>query len=244
MYQLYIINFKIEEKQCIFNDKFDTFFRSKETLEEKKNIIALKDNVSTLLESVEKQIINEKQVKEDTALDIERLKQELFRMNKYIENLHQQLNEVHEKKKNSLIFHGIPQDALEREDCLKKKVSSIVRNNLQFRREILITSVMRVMDGPKITGSHPVLVTFQKFDDKEEVLKKAGLLGGTKVHIMEDINTRTKESKTQLRRFMRTVKMNNPEADCSLHYDLLYVDNSVYAWDEKMGKVLKVEGKK
>ena len=99
-----IINFKIEENQCIFDEKFDTVFRSKEIIEEKKNIIALKDKVSTLLESVEKQIRNEKQVKEDTALDIERLKQELSRMNKYIENLHQQLNEVHEKKKNSLIL--------------------------------------------------------------------------------------------------------------------------------------------
>ena len=57
------------------------------------------------------------------------------------------------------------------------------------------------MDGPKITGSHPVLVTFQKFEDKEEVLKKAGLLGGTKVHIIEDLNIRTQESKTQLKRF-------------------------------------------
>ena len=74
------------------------------------------------------------------------------------------------------------------------------------------------MDGPKITGSHPVLVTFLKFEDREEVLKKFGLLGGT-VHIMEDINMRTKESKTQLRRFMRAVKINNSEADCSLHYD-------------------------
>ena len=75
------------------------------------------------------------------------------------------------------------------------------------------------MDGPKITGSHPVLVTFLKFEDREEVLKKFGLLGGTKVHIMEDINMRTKESKTQLRRFMRARKINNSEADCSLHYD-------------------------
>ena len=73
---------------------------------------------------------------------------------------------------------------------------------------------------------------------------KAKLLGGTNVHIMEDMNMRTKESKNQLRRFMRAVKINNPEADCSLHYDLLYVDNSVYAWDENMGKVVKFEGGK
>ena len=144
--------------------------------------------------------------------------------------------------KNNLIFHGILQKGVEREDDLKIKLSSIIQNNLQFRREIVVSSVTRVMDGPKISGSQPF--SFQKFEDKEEVLKKFGLLGGTKVHIMEDINMRTKESKTQLRRFMRAVKINNPEADCSLHYDLLYVDNSVYAWGENMGKVVKVEGKK
>ena len=99
------------------------------------------------------------------------------------------------------------------------------------------------MDGPKISGSQPVVATFKKFEDKEEVLKKAGLLGGSKVHIVEDMNRRTKESKTHLRRFMRTMKMNNPEADCALHYDLLYVDDSVYAWDEKKSKVVKVEEK-
>ena len=63
------------------------------------------------------------------------------------------------------------------------------------------------MDGPKISGSQPV--SFQKFGDKEEVLKKAGLLGRTRVLIVEDINRRIKESKTQLRRFMQAVKMNH-----------------------------------
>ena len=99
------------------------------------------------------------------------------------------------------------------------------------------------MGGPKISGSQPVVVTFKKFEDKEEVLKKAGLFGGSKVHIVEDMNMRTRESKTHLRRFMRTIKMNNPEADCALHYDLLYVDDIVYAWDEKMAKVVIVEEK-
>ena len=124
------------------------------------------------------------------------------------------------------------------------KISSIIKNNLEFRREISVSSVNRLMDGPKISGSQPVVVTFHKFEDKEEVLKRAGLLGGSKVHIVEDMNRRTKESKTQLRRFMRTVKMKNPEADCYLHYDLLYVDNCVYAWDDTQGKVVKVEEKK
>ena len=52
-------------------------------------------------------------------------------MNDHFENLHEQLNEVHENKKNNLIFHGIPQKAMEREDCQKMKVYSIIRNSLQ-----------------------------------------------------------------------------------------------------------------
>ena len=97
-------------------------FSSKEIVEEKKKINALVDKVSTLVESVEKQIGSEKQAKEDTALDIETLQQELTRMNKHIENLHGQLNEIYEKNKTSLIFYGIPQDTVDREDCLKMKV--------------------------------------------------------------------------------------------------------------------------
>ena len=83
---------------------------------------------------------------------------------------------------------------METEEGLKIKINSIIRNNLRFRRDIIVISVTREMDEPKISGSHPVVVTFLRFQDKEEVLKKAGLLVGTNVHIMEDICMRTKES--------------------------------------------------
>ena len=53
-------------------------------------------------------------------------------MNDHFENLHEQLNEVHENKQNNLIFHGIPQNAMEREDCLKMKQSSVQKRNPCF----------------------------------------------------------------------------------------------------------------
>ena len=34
----------------------------------------------------------------------------------------------------------------------------------------------------------PVLVTFAEFKDKEEVLRKAGMLKGSNIHITEDMS--------------------------------------------------------
>ena len=48
-----MINIKIEEDQGIFNEKFETVLRSKDIVEEKKNIYDLANKVSILLESVE-----------------------------------------------------------------------------------------------------------------------------------------------------------------------------------------------
>ena len=55
-----MINIKIEEDQSIFNEKFETVLRSKDIVEEKKNIYDLANKVSILLESVENQVENEK----------------------------------------------------------------------------------------------------------------------------------------------------------------------------------------
>ena len=99
-----IINFKIEVNQGIFDEKYETVLSSKEFVEEKKEINVFVDKVSTLVESVEQENGSENQAQEDTALDIETLKQELSTMNKYIENLHQQLNEVHEKKRKTASY--------------------------------------------------------------------------------------------------------------------------------------------
>ena len=96
-------------------------------------------------------------------------------MKTHIEDLNHKLKELQEKKKNNLIFNGIPHDSIETEDDLKANINSILRNNLRFRRDIVVTSVTREMDGPMITGAHPVVVTFLRFQEKEKVLKKAGL---------------------------------------------------------------------
>ena len=48
---------------------------------------------------------------------------------------------------------------------------------LQVRREISLRAAAR-LSGPEVGGTRPVVVTFEEFRDREEVLRKAGLLKG------------------------------------------------------------------
>ena len=42
--------------------------------------------------------------------------------------------------------------------------------------------------GPEIGGCKPVLVTFEEFKDREDVLRKAGMLRGSTVSVTEDMS--------------------------------------------------------
>ena len=82
--------------------------------------------------------------------------------------------------------------------------------------------------GPEVRGTRPVLVTFESFKDRDEVLRKvssellcvhnmlrvnppfrlqARLLKKANIHVEEDLSKRTRENRAELRKFMR--KVNN-----------------------------------
>ena len=80
----------------------------------------------------------------------------------------------------------------------------------------------RVYSGPEVRGTRPVLVTFETFKDRDEVLRKvssvgfgdfvcfilssqARLLKKANVHVEEDLSKRTRENRAELRKFMRQV---------------------------------------
>ena len=68
--------------------------------------------------------------------------------------------------------------------------------------------------------------------DKEEVLRKSSLLRGSNVHVTEDMNKKTRESRAELRRFMRNIKRANPSLNCMLQYDKLLVDKKIFVWND------------
>ena len=53
----------------------------------------------------------------------------------------------------------------------------------------------------------------------------------------EDLSKRTRESRQELRKFMRNIKKRNPERHCLLEYDKLFVDHSVFVWNDIEGQV-------
>ena len=85
----------------------------------------------------------------------------------------------------------------------------------------------------------PVVVTFEEFKDRDEVLRKAGLLKLSSLHVTEDMSRRVRESRQELRRFMREVRRVNPTSVCSLQYDTLYVDKKCYKYSPLEGKVVE-----
>ena len=86
-------------------------------------------------------------------------------------------------------------------------------------------------------GCRPILVTFESFKDREDVLKNSKFLRKSQVTVTEDLSKRTRESRQELRKFMRSIKKSNPERRCFLEYDRLYVDQKIYVWNDIVGQV-------
>ena len=58
-----------------------------------------------------------------------------------------------------------------------------------LRREIVITKASRIFTGPEVSGYRPVLVTFEEFKDREDILNKANMISRTSsIHITEDMS--------------------------------------------------------
>lgn len=129
-----------------------------------------------------------------------------------IQELAERVDEINEKmyefevnKKNNLIFYGIQSEPRETPSLLLSKVTNMLRTNLNIKRDISLSSASRVMTGPEVVGcrslnmnvniysfdtslGRPVVVTFQEFKDREEVLRKAGVLKGNNIHVTEDMS--------------------------------------------------------
>ena len=80
---------------------------------------------------------------------------------------------------------------------------------------------------------------FEEFKDREEVLRKAGLLRGSSISVTEDMSRRVRESRQELRRFMREMRRANPACVLSLQYDTLYVDKKCYKYSPAEGRVVE-----
>ena len=94
------------------------------------------------------------------------------------------------------------------------------------------------MIGPEVGGCRPVIMTFRLYKDRDEVFRKAGMLRGSSLHISEDVTRKAKDSRTELRRFLRETKMKDKEAVCKLEYDRLVVNGKIFIWSDDIQAIV------
>ena len=169
--------------------------------------------------------------------NIHSLNENIENISSRVENIQEKIYDFEANKKNNLIFYGIPNEGHEKESKLIDKVKEVIKANMKIRRELVIASASRMFTGPEVFGCRPVLVTFEEFKDREEVLKNSRLLKKSTISVTEDLSKRTRESRQELRKFMRHVKRINPEKRCFLQYDKLFIDGKLFIFSESSGCV-------
>ncbi|XP_059096614.1 myosin-11-like [Tigriopus californicus] len=155
------------------------------------------------------------------------------------EDIQDRVFEIDKNRKNNLVFYGINGDELDQDDC-ESRIRDLLNTYLQVTREIPLTKVQRMWNGPSFRGFKPVLVCFQLFRDKEDILRKAYLLKGTNTFITEDFSRKVRKAREELVRFARESRALNPAVKCALQYDRLLVDNEAYLYNSAEGKVQRV----
>ena len=139
--------------------------------------------------------------------------------------------------RNNLIFYGISPEERETLERLEIKVKEVIRSHFKIVREVVLAKVTRLHTGPQVLGCRPVLVRFESFKDREDVLQASKVQRRSVISVTEDFSKKTRESRQELRKMMRQVKKNNPERRCFLQYDKLFIDGRIFMYSEVSGEV-------
>ncbi len=78
------------------------------------------------------------------------------------------------------------------------------------------------------------------YRDKEEILRKARMLKGSNIYMSEDFSRKVREHRNELIKFMKDVKARDPSRRMALRYDKLYVGNSIFFFNDRTGKVERI----
>ena len=62
--------------------------------------------------------------------------------------------------------------------------------------------------------------------------------------VTEDLSKKAREARLELRKYMREVKRKNPEKNCFIEQDKLYVDGSIFSFCQSSGIVVEQQKSK
>lgn len=58
--------------------------------------------------------------------------------------------------------------------------------------------------------------------------------------VTEDLSKKAREARLELRKYMREVKRKNPEKNCFIEQDKLFVDGNIYTFCQSSGGVVEL----
>ena len=139
------------------------------------------------------------------------------RMNKVVQNCSERMEEIDhmyddmqdrvfeidKNRKNNLVFYGVKGDNTDPDEC-ERIIKGVMNTHMQVTREIPLAKVIRLWNGPSFRGFKPILVSFQLFKDKEEVLRRNNLLQkNTNMYVTEDFSRKVRKHREELIKFAR-----------------------------------------
>ena len=77
----------------------------------------------------------------------------------------------------------------------------VILRKLRISRDVPVMRVKRTTNGPEVRGCKPVTVYFEKWQDKDEVLRKNNLLRGSNIYISEDFSKRVRDQVNTLNEY-------------------------------------------
>ena len=123
----------------------------------------MEENFNLLLSRMENDAKNTESIKDGQDVEMNALKDEVSAMIARVDDISEKMYEFEQNKKNNLLFYGIGSDNRETPDSLIQKIIIIMKTTLGLRRDIPIVKASRLLTGPEIVGSRPVVVTFETF---------------------------------------------------------------------------------
>ena len=77
----------------------------------------------------------------------------------------------------------------------------MIFKHLRISRDVSILRTKRSSNGPEVRGCKPVTVYFEKWQDKDEILRKSSMLRGANIYISEDFSKRVRDQVKKLEKF-------------------------------------------
>ncbi|XP_077486853.1 uncharacterized protein LOC144098234 [Amblyomma americanum] len=160
-----------------------------------------------------------------------------------VENLEKTVTFLREKiidledrsRRSNLVVFGVDEASDETESVLREKVISEV---FQEKLGVTCNSVARIHRIGKAGKKRPVILFFQDFNEKQEVMRNVRKLKGTKYSVQNDYSRDT----LRIRKLLwDSTKIDRDQGKKPiLVHDKLKIDGQIFAWDEANNCRIKI----